>query len=162
MFITGHFSGLLDPALCLLTDIIPIVEYCSPTSGEINRGGHLDLDQWDFLTSRLISTLSDRLRWPSRSFKISQVSRDLTDFLRFSPTLTNFSRFFYLKRPGKSRKTRDRASRHGPNFGTGRVALPDPDLSKSQDGHPDLDLDLTLYYPPRDISPIVGSYTPRR
>ena len=43
---------------------------------------------------------------------------------------------------------------------SGRVALPDPDLSKSQDGHPDLDLSptqfLSRYYPPRDISLIVA------
>ena len=58
--------------------------------------------------------------------------------------------------PGKFRKTRDRASRHGPNFGTGRVALPDPnaDLSKRQDGHPDFDLDPTRPDFGRDTTPL--------
>ena len=43
--------------------------------------------------------------------------------------LPDFSQFFLPKRQGKSRKTWDRASQHGLNFGTGRVALPDPEVS---------------------------------
>ena len=49
-----------------------------------------------------------------------------------------------------------------------QVALhnPDPDLSKSWDGHSDLNLDLDLdqtrflsiYYPPQDISPMVARW----
>ena len=47
-------------------------------------------------------------------------------------------------------------SRHGPNFGTGRVALPDPDpdLSKSWDGHSDLYLDPTRPNFCQDIIPL--------
>ena len=77
----------------------------------------------DFLTSQLTPTLRDRSRWPSRSFKIFKVSREKSGFTRLYPTFPNF---FYLKGQEKSRKTRNRASQLGPNFGTGRVALPDP------------------------------------
>ena len=98
------------------------------------------------------------LIFPKVSFKIFEVSLEKSGFPRFSPTLPDFSRFFYLKRSGKLRKTQDRVSRHDPNFGTGRVALPDPDphLSKSRDGHPDLNLDLDPTRPDfcRDIFPL--------
>ena len=77
-------------------------------------------------------------------FKIFEVSREKSGlFLIF----LNFPRFVLPKKAGENlRKTWDRASRHDPNFGTGRVALPDPDLSKNQDGQSDLDLDLTQFF----------------
>ena len=58
----------------------------------------------------------------------------------------DFSRFFstFPDLPHKLIR-QDGQSQHSPNFGTGRVALPDPDpdLSKSRDGHPNLDFDPT-------------------
>ena len=116
---------------------------------------------------RLIPTLRDRLRWPSLSFKIFEVSREKLGFTQFSPifpnfprlcpTLPDFSRFFFTwKGWEKLRKIWDRASQHGPNFWTGRAALPDPhlDLSKSWDGHPDLNLDPTWPNFGRDTTPL--------
>ena len=120
--------------------------------GEIDRDGRVGLGWEKDRLSQCIpnfGTSRDRL---SRSFKIFEGSRGKVGIYPILPNFSRFSRLtqlypiFLPKMPGKLRKTQDRASRHGPNFGTGRVAQPDPDpdLSKSRDGHPDLDLDPIL------------------
>ena len=69
----------------------------------------------------------------------------------------DFSRFFstFPDLPQKLIR-RDGQSQHSPNFGTGRVALPDPDpdLSKSRDGHPDLNLNPSRPNFCRDFIPL--------
>ena len=136
--------------------------------GGEDRGGLLDLDpksRSGFLTSRLIPTLRDRSRWPSRSFKMFEVSYKQSglspiypDFPRFIPTFLDFSQLssifpdlFLTKKPkknwGKLRFPPRSRSRFVKKSGW-------PFRSRSR---PDPTLCLSRYYPPRDISPMVAS-----
>ena len=119
--------------------------YNCSTLGEISRGGHPDF--WEKSGRVEICHPESRDEKVGMSLKLGKVE-DI-------PTLPDFRL--------KIRESRDwpRFILNCPEISKSRIVLPDPDLSKSWDGHSNLDLDptqfLSRYYPPRDISLMVAT-----
>ena len=77
----------------------------------------------NFLTSQHIPTLRDRSRWPSRSFKIFEVSQEKSgfsliflDFPQLSPIFPDLSRSQFVKKSGWPSRSRSRSTRPDPIF----------------------------------------------